>query len=272
MGLDRRHRRDRGLRDRGARLADLVIINRALDSVPWPAMRDIASRILMHAGTPVRRFRKPSGGCRSTARWLAWDGRESAAKTMQASIPLLKLAHAVAILTVAADRGAIQPTEAAEYLSRHNIHAEIQIREKGNESVETHILAEAAKWGADYLVMGAYSRGRLREVLGGVTKHRAHQQPAAAVSRPLRPVMGGGRRSGPARALPVQPLSALSPRERDVLDGLVRGLTNKAIAVELGISHRTVEIHRARVMHKLGVGSVAALIRIVLEARGWRLP
>ena len=46
-------------------------------------------------------------------------------------------------------------------------------------------------------------------------------------------------------------LQALTPRERDVLDGLAQGLPNKTIAYDLGISPRTVEIHRANLMTKL---------------------
>ncbi len=60
-------------------------------------------------------------------------------------------------------------------------------------------------------------------------------------------------------------LEALTPRERDVLDGVARGLTNKAIAAELGISHRTVEAHRESLMRKLEIHNVAGLTRFVLE-------
>jgi two-component system response regulator FixJ len=61
-------------------------------------------------------------------------------------------------------------------------------------------------------------------------------------------------------------LQALSPRERAVLDGLVRGLPNKTIAGELAISSRTVEIHRANVMSKLHVRSLSEALRIALAA------
>ncbi|RUW97698.1 response regulator transcription factor FixJ, partial [Mesorhizobium sp. M8A.F.Ca.ET.023.01.1.1] len=54
-------------------------------------------------------------------------------------------------------------------------------------------------------------------------------------------------------------LSALSERERQVLDGLVSGLPNKTIAYDLGISPRTVEIHRANVMSKMGASSLSHL-------------
>lgn len=49
-------------------------------------------------------------------------------------------------------------------------------------------------------------------------------------------------------------------RERDVAAGLARGLTNKQIGEELGISFRTVEIHRARLKRKLGAPTLAALL------------
>ncbi|WP_336966115.1 response regulator transcription factor [Sphingobium aquiterrae] len=59
----------------------------------------------------------------------------------------------------------------------------------------------------------------------------------------------------------------LSDRERDVLDGLAAGLTNKAIALDLGISHRTVEVHRARLMRKLGVASLPEALEIAFSHR-----
>lgn len=60
-------------------------------------------------------------------------------------------------------------------------------------------------------------------------------------------------------------LAVLTPRERDVLDGVARGLTNKAIAADLGISRRTVEAHRESLMRKLEIHNVAGLTRFALE-------
>jgi two-component system, LuxR family, response regulator FixJ len=60
-------------------------------------------------------------------------------------------------------------------------------------------------------------------------------------------------------------LDNLSPREQEVLHLAARGLTSREIASELGISPRTVEVHRASVMHKTGAGSVADLVRFVLQ-------
>ena len=61
-------------------------------------------------------------------------------------------------------------------------------------------------------------------------------------------------------------LNVLTPRERDVLIGLVNGLPNKTIAYDLGISPRTVEIHRANLMEKLEVRSLSEALRIAFAA------
>ncbi|MGE3667924.1 MAG: response regulator transcription factor, partial [Steroidobacteraceae bacterium] len=60
-------------------------------------------------------------------------------------------------------------------------------------------------------------------------------------------------------------LGTLTPRERDVLDLVVVGKANKVIAADLGLSQRTVEIHRARVMEKMDASSLAQLVRMVLD-------
>ena len=61
-------------------------------------------------------------------------------------------------------------------------------------------------------------------------------------------------------------IAALTPREHDVLDGLAQGLPNKTIAYDLGISPRTVEVHRANVMTKLDVRSLSDALRIAFAA------
>jgi len=62
-------------------------------------------------------------------------------------------------------------------------------------------------------------------------------------------------------------LDSLTPRETEVMDRVVAGRHNREIAAELGISPRTVEVHKARMMDKLGVGNVADLVRLNLQAR-----
>jgi two-component system response regulator FixJ len=65
-------------------------------------------------------------------------------------------------------------------------------------------------------------------------------------------------------------LAALSPREREVLAGLLSGKPNKVIAFELGVSVRTVEGHRGNMMHRLGVRSLSAALRLALQAEDGR--
>jgi two-component system response regulator FixJ len=65
----------------------------------------------------------------------------------------------------------------------------------------------------------------------------------------------------------VRRIRILSPREREVLDGLMAGRPNKLIAHQLGISVRTVEVHRARMMERLGTHQLAEAIRLGVMAR-----
>jgi len=62
-------------------------------------------------------------------------------------------------------------------------------------------------------------------------------------------------------------LVSLTPREREILDLVTSGKPNKVMAAQLGVSQRTVEIHRARVMEKMCAGSLAQLVRMVMERR-----
>ena len=78
------------------------------------------------------------------------------------------------------------------------------------------------------------------------------------------------RRDAQRRAAPLdasgfsERLQILTPREREVLDLALKGHSSKVIASELGISHRTVEIHRSNLLEKLGVASITELLRLNL--------
>jgi len=65
-------------------------------------------------------------------------------------------------------------------------------------------------------------------------------------------------------------LETLTPREVDVLERLIDGKVNKIIARELDVSTRTVEIHRARVLHKMGADNVSQLVRLTLSTERYR--
>lgn len=72
------------------------------------------------------------------------------------------------------------------------------------------------------------------------------------------------RQSGRWASEIARRLERLTPRERQVLEKVVAGLSNKAIANDLGITDRTVEIHRAKVMRKMQASSLAELVRMTL--------
>jgi len=61
-------------------------------------------------------------------------------------------------------------------------------------------------------------------------------------------------------------IATLSPRERQVMDGLIAGLSNKLIAREYDISPRTIEVYRANVMTKMQAGSLSELVRLAMRA------
>ncbi len=87
----------------------------------------------------------------------------------------------------------------------------------------------------------------------------------AALQQAAQRLADEGRQHADRQAAQHQ-LNALTPRERDVLDGLVKGYPNKTIGYDLGISPRTVEIHRANLMQKIGVHSLSDLLRIAFSA------
>lgn len=111
-------------------------------------------------------------------------------------------------------------------------------------------VVQAIKEGAlDYLVLPLRPK-RLESCLKRINNE------AAAISAERR-----------RRIFAQRQMEALSPREREVLEGLAGGDSNKEIARQLQISPRTVEIHRANMMGKLGVKHPAEAVRIKIESR-----
>lgn len=86
-----------------------------------------------------------------------------------------------------------------------------------------------------------------------------------AIEEALRRDAAARQRMGRKRAVESK-LATLTPRQRQVLDLMVRGKPNKVIALELGISERTVELHRARVMRAMEVTSAAELAYLVARS------
>ena len=111
------------------------------------------------------------------------------------------------------------------------------------------IAVEAMKAGAaDFLEKPFGDEQLLTAVSGAVAINRRVRDEAAAVADTMRR------------------LATLTPREREVLGHLVAGQPNKTIAYDLGSSPRTVEVHRARVMEKMGARSLPELVRMTIAA------
>lgn len=165
-----------------AALSDLIILNRALEDALTPNMHAITSRILMHARTPVAAV--PEGQERfdvAGRALVAWDGRASASTTLRACVPLLRLAAEVEVFTVQDGVEAADPADAAAYLSRHGVHATIRSVRADRRPPDAMIAEEVERWRADYIVMGAYSRGRWMEAFGGVTKRMLRESPVPLI-------------------------------------------------------------------------------------------
>jgi FixJ family two-component response regulator len=107
----------------------------------------------------------------------------------------------------------------------------------------------AMKRGAvDFLTKPADEDELVRAVHRAIEKDRTGRQERAAVA------------DAQAR------LKTLTPREREVLEGVIRGQLNKQIAADLGTVEKTIKVHRARVMEKMGAQSVPELVRIAQRA------
>jgi DNA-binding NarL/FixJ family response regulator len=124
---------------------------------------------------------------------------------------------------------------------------------------DREFVRESVRVGAHGFLRKDTTPAELREAIRAV--HRGDAFFSPPIARRLTEVL--------REELPKEPsnlLDALTPRERDVLVRIARGLLNKEIAAELGISVRTVEAHRDSLMRKLQLRSVAALTRFALEA------
>lgn len=111
----------------------------------------------------------------------------------------------------------------------------------------------------------------VRAFRGGAVDFLQKPVPAGALLQRIRGLMDADRRQQKAVAANrdvLRRIESLTPREREIMHGLVDGLISKEIAHQLGISTRTVEGHRRAVLRKMGVASAAQLVRAVISSRG----
>ena len=120
--------------------------------------------------------------------------------------------------------------------------------------VQAEYVARAVREGADGYLSKDLAVQELRDAIASVMAGRPWY--SAAVQEVL---------AGVVRVGGVPPLERLTPREREVLIGIARGLTSKEIAGQFQISTRTVETHRAALMRKLDVRSIALLTQLAIR-------
>lgn len=154
------------------RVADLTILARHSKPRAETNM-DVIETVLNGSGHPL--LLVPSTGLPAAPKniLLAWNGTSESAKAVTASLPFLKNAQAVKIITIDdVELHGPAPEKVVELLRGHGIAATCEQVGSGKEKVENVLLKIAKKENTDLIVMGAYSHSRLREfVLGGVTRH-----------------------------------------------------------------------------------------------------
>jgi len=124
---------------------------------------------------------------------------------------------------------------------------------------EPEYVLEAVRAGADGYVLKDVAPAELRAAITAI--HEGREYFSGRVTHQL----SVGLRKELEEEQQRSRIDSLTPREIEVLIQVARGHTNRGIAEELGISPRTVETHRERVMAKLRIRSVAGLTRFVVE-------
>ena len=154
-----------------ARLSDLTI-------VPHPQSEDDVSSsdalhaVLFDSGRPVMVAPHTPPATIGSRICVAWNGTAESAAGVLAAIPWMQRADAIRVLTAEGyQRRGPEAQDLAEYLALHGLKAEIATFQPVERTVGLGLLKAAQDFGADLLVMGAYSHSRLRQlILGGVTR------------------------------------------------------------------------------------------------------
>jgi nucleotide-binding universal stress UspA family protein len=168
-----------GCLTRAAAFADLIVVNRRLDDSLAPDMRGVAGEVLLDAGKPLLAVPEATRSLNLCGHaFVAWDGSDASIDAVRAAVPLLKLAARVTILEIEDGSVAIPGEEAATYLSRYGVIADLKPIRPQTAGAASEILREIGLHKPDYLVMGGFGHSRLREaLLGGVTRRMLTECP-----------------------------------------------------------------------------------------------
>ena len=160
-------------------LADLIVLSLPGVDNGYNGPHAIAVDVAMNARAPVlaveRQVRRVD--CLGPA-MIAWNGSPEAANALRLSLPMLRRASAIHIVTVTEDKDGFPATDASLYLSRHGLASELHSWGAEDRNIADLLREAAATLGAAYIVMGAYGHSRFKEaVLGGVTRDLLRNSP-----------------------------------------------------------------------------------------------
>jgi nucleotide-binding universal stress UspA family protein len=161
--------------------ADLVVIARPESASQTASPPGLAESLVLSSGRPIIMF-PPRGTVSQIRRILvAWNATRESIRAVADALPLLVKAKAVQVLVVDHERnraghGQEPGADIARHLTRHGAQVEVQRLSSGGKDVGQLLLSQAAAFGADLLVMGAYGHSQLREwMFGGVTRTVLYQ-------------------------------------------------------------------------------------------------
>jgi nucleotide-binding universal stress UspA family protein len=161
--------------------ADLAVVVRPDPAGETASPPDLVESLVLTSGRPI--IMLPPGGTVSRVRRIlvGWNARREAIRAVADALPLLVKAEAVEVLVIdyerhQADHGQEPGADIARHLARHGARVEVRRLSSGGGDVGPLLLSQAAAFGADLVVMGAYGRSHLSEwVFGSVTRAVLHE-------------------------------------------------------------------------------------------------
>lgn len=162
-----------------AGLADLVVLSCSGAGQLSEQMNEAIADTLLQVGKPVLAVPTEAAPFNLCGRALvAWDGSDDAEAALQAATPLLTKAETVTIYYTDDGSLRIPAEDAARYLARHGVEPIVKCEPAGPGRAATEILNECRRGHHDWIVMGAYGRGRVfQQIFGGATRSMLKETP-----------------------------------------------------------------------------------------------
>ncbi len=162
-----------------SRLADLIVVNSEMDRLFQPNIFRLVERLVVKSDKAILSTATEQGFRAADPVLVAWDGSAPASAAVRAAVPLLKISESVTLYHVDDGKQSDSAEEAATYLSRHGVYADV-VRDHapGSDFIEPLLLSKMESGRFGWAVMGAFSKSRFRESLfGGTTKRMLTEAP-----------------------------------------------------------------------------------------------